>query len=368
MRWSLKLGTIAGIGLYVHATFLILVVWVAIAHWIAERNIESALAGVLFILGIFVCVVLHEFGHALAAKRYGIQTKDVTLLPIGGIARLERMPDDPKQELVVAFAGPAVNAAIAAVFFAGIALSGGGLVGSEAMRGSFVERLLAVNVMLVAFNMLPAFPMDGGRVLRALLAMRMPYLRATRIAATVGQGMALLFGFVGLFANPFLLCIALFVWIGAAQEANIVAVRAMLADVPVRAAMVTDFRTLSPHDDLGHAVDALLSGSQHDFPVVEGEELRGILSRADLIAGLSKHGRGVPVADVMRRSYETAEWGERLEGVLRKLQGAELHSMPVLRAGRLVGLVTLENIAELLMVRSALDGNNGAAASVLVRT
>jgi Zn-dependent protease len=235
MQWSISLGRLAGIPIYVHATFALLLGWIGIVYWNASGSIRSVASGVVFILALFGCVLLHELGHALAARRFGIRTRDITLLPIGGLARLERMPDRPARQLWVALAGPAVNVVIAAILFVWLVATRS-LVPFEALgvaSGSFAERLMVVNLFLVAFNMLPAFPMDGGRVLRALLAMRMDYARATRIAATVGQGAALVFGAVGLFVNPFLLLIALFVWIGATQESAAVQARSALGGVLV---------------------------------------------------------------------------------------------------------------------------------------
>jgi len=214
MRFSLQLGTLFGIPVYLHWTFLLLLGFVALS---------TGTSGVVLVLAIFACVVLHEFGHALAARRYGIGTRDVTLLPIGGVARLERMPDDPRQELVVALAGPAVNVAIAGLLGGWLVLAGTGPgVGLGLTGGSFAARLLSINLALVVFNLLPAFPMDGGRVLRALLAQRMGYVEATDLAAAIGRGMAVLFGIAGLLWNPMLILIALFVWTGAGQEAQMV--------------------------------------------------------------------------------------------------------------------------------------------------
>src|SRR5690606_35343714 len=211
MKWSTRIGTFAGIDVYVHTTFFILILWIAFAYWRVEQSVGAALAGVAFILALFACVVLHEFGHALTARRYGIRTRDITLLPIGGLARLERMPDEPIQELWVALAGPAGNVGIAAVLFASLSIAHVVALNYEfdIATGSCCANLLLVNVILVLFNALPAFPMDGGRVLRALLAMRMDYVRATQIAANMGQAMALMFGLVGLFTYPFLIFIAL---------------------------------------------------------------------------------------------------------------------------------------------------------------
>ena len=227
MKWSWKIGEFAGIGVYMHATFLLLIGWIALTSLLAGGTAASALQGVLFILLLFACVVAHEYGHALTARRYGIKTRDITLLPIGGVARLERMPDKPLQELWVALAGPAVNVVIAALLFAWLLLSGG-LAPLDTLSitgGSLLERLMVVNISLVLFNLIPAFPMDGGRVVRALLALRLEYGRATQIAATLGQGMALLLGLIGLFTNPLLIFTVLFVWIGAAQESGMAQVK-----------------------------------------------------------------------------------------------------------------------------------------------
>ena len=217
MKWSIHLVRILGIDVFLHVTFLLLLGFIAITHWLAHGSLAAVISGVGFFVALFACVLLHEYGHALAARRCGIATRDITLLPIGGVARLDRMPDKPIQELWVALAGPAVNVVIAAGVGVWLAFTGTweSLFTLSTTGGGFAERLLAVNVGLVLFNMIPAFPMDGGRVLRALLAMRLEYARATRIAATVGQGLAIAFGFAGLFSNPLLLLIAVFVWTGA---------------------------------------------------------------------------------------------------------------------------------------------------------
>ena len=227
-RWSLKIAEPFGIGVYVHVTFLLIVGWVALLQVRAGGGAAAVAGSLAFVLAIFGCVVLHELGHALAARRFGIRTRDIILLPIGGVARLERMPDDPRQELVVALAGPAVNVGIATALGLWLWLTGS-LVSADRVGlliGPFLERLLAVNVVLVLFNLVPAFPMDGGRVLRALLALRIGPLRATRLAAGLGKALAVVFGVVGFFFNPFLLFIALFIWSGAAQEVAMAEARA----------------------------------------------------------------------------------------------------------------------------------------------
>jgi Zn-dependent protease/CBS domain-containing protein len=368
MRWQWKLGTFAGIDVYMHATFLLLIVWVGYTYWLQHGTLEKVAEGILFILALFLCVVLHEYGHALTARRYGIKTRDITLYPIGGVARLERLPDKPIEELWVALMGPAVNLVIAAVLFAILYLSGGPtpMTDLTMTSGSFLARLMTVNISLVLFNLIPAFPMDGGRVLRALLAMRLEYVRATQIAANVGQGLAFLFGFIGLFNNPFLLFIAFFVWIGASQEASMVQMKNSLSGIPVTRAMLTDFKTLSARDTLAQVVGLILAGSQHDFPIVdENGRAIGILERDDLIRALSQRGQNVPVVDVMRRNLPSVDSHEMVETALMRLQESGAKALPVVHAGQLVGLITTENITEFLMIRSALKAANAVPNSIV---
>jgi len=356
MKWSFKLGRILGIDVFVHVTFLLLLGFIGVAHWLQGQSLTAAIAGVLFFSCLFLCVLLHEYGHALAARRYGIATKDITLLPIGGVARLERMPEKPAQELVVALAGPLVNVVIALSLFVGLMLSGKWQPLTElgVVQGGFAQRLLWVNLFLVVFNLLPAFPMDGGRVLRSLLAMRLPYSRATNIAAAIGKAMAILFGFIGLFVNPMLLLIALFVWIGASQEAGAVELRSSFEGVRVREAMLTDFRTLSPRDPLTTATHLLLAGSQQDFPVVENGRTVGVLLHADLFRALRERGAAATVGSVMVTDYDKVSSEEDLETALARVRPERWRTLPVIDDGLLVGLLTAENVGEMFMIRAAL--------------
>lgn len=352
MSWSIPIFRIAGIQLRIHVTFLLLLGWLALTYFSSNRSLEAAYWAVLMLM-LFVCVVLHEFGHAFAAKAFGINTPDITLLPIGGVARLERMPEEPSQELIIAAAGPAVNVGIAIVAF----LSGGHFSYPPTLRSGFISGLLTINVVLFVFNLLPAFPMDGGRVLRALLATRLSYARATQIAAVIGQGFAFLFGFLGLLGNqPFLIFIALFVYIGASQEAALAQMRDVSRRFPVSTAMVREFRTLTENATLMEAVDALLATSQHDFPVVDGSgNVAGVLTRQDLIASLRKNDPALRVGDVMRRDIPTITTGTRFEDAFRIMQECNCPAVPVLdNMKRLVGLLTPENVSELMMVQSAL--------------
>lgn len=351
MGWSIPILRVSGIQLRIHITFLLLIVWVAIGSW----------SSAVFVLLLFLCVVLHEFGHAIAAKGYGINTPDITLLPIGGVARLERIPEEPKQELVIAIAGPLVNVIIAACLY--LVIGARGHVVAALQSEDMLVRIYLINLLLVLFNLLPAFPMDGGRVLRALLATRLTYARATQVAATVGQIFAFLFGIVGLFgipgiyhANPFLIFIAFFVYLGASQEAALAQMRDVSRRFPVSSAMVREFRTLTESATLQDAVDALLATSQHDFPVLGNSgDVAGILTRHDLISALRKNDPNIPVGDVMRRGCPTVTVGTRFEDAFRIMQESNCPALPVLDGmKRLVGLLTPENVSELMMVQSAL--------------
>jgi Zn-dependent protease/predicted transcriptional regulator len=355
-RWSWRVGSIAGIRIYVHATFLVLLAWIGLSHLAQGHGFGEALAGVALIVAVFAIVVLHELGHALTARRYGIRTRDIILLPIGGVARLERMPDRPREELLVALAGPAVNVALAAALFGATALAHHELAlrGLHLVGGSFLAKLAWVNVSLAVFNLLPAFPMDGGRVLRAALAMRMDRVRATAIAATCGQAMALAFGLLGLWTNPMLVFIAFFVWIGAQEEATSVRTASVLEGLTVGDAMLREFRALSVHDAIGDAVEHMLAGFQADFPVIEGDALVGVLTREDVIRALTVRGAETPIADAMHRRFAAADAHEPLDAALPRLRDSHCDVLPVLDRRTLVGMLRLENVGELVAVRSAM--------------
>ena len=360
MKWSFKLGRFLGIDVFVHFTFLILLVVIGIAHWLPERSLATALSGMLFFSLLFLCVLLHEYGHALMARRFGVGTRDITLLPIGGVARLERIPEKPVQELWVALAGPAVNVVIALLLTAWLTLKNAWepLSTLGIADGSLVERLLAVNMGLVIFNMLPAFPMDGGRVLRAVLAMRMDHARATNIAATVGKTMAVLFAIYGLFANPMLILIAYFVWSGASQEASVAQVKAVISGACVRDAMVTQFHTVTVHTTLREMIVLMLSGAQRDFPVVKRESVIGMLAHTNILAAIQGSELETPVAAIMRTDIPTLNESELLDAVLLREREDENMSLPVLNNGVLVGMLTAENIHEYFIIRDAHRGLN----------
>jgi Zn-dependent protease len=361
MRWSWRIATVAGIPVRIHATFGLLPLWIFWDDLQRGASVLHAAEGVGLVLTLFFCVVLHEYGHALTARRFGVRTRDITLLPIGGVARLERIPERPAQEVAVALAGPAVTLLIA-LMLGGILSATGVLarLGSNpaAIQGHFLASLFVFNVGLLLFNLLPAFPMDGGRVLRALLAMRFEYIRATQVAATVGQGFAFFFAVLGLLYNPFLLLVAFFIFMAAGQEAAAVQMRSAFDGIPVARAMIRDFRTLRADEPLSRAVELLLDGNQQDFPVLgtgSGDPPLGVLTRADLLSALAAGRMDQRVGAVARTNCGVADPREMLDGVFQRMREAGCPAIPVVEAGgSIVGMLTLENVGEFAMVHAAI--------------
>jgi Zn-dependent protease len=355
MKWAWRVARIAGIDIRIHLTFLALLVWIAWVSYSSTGTIRGAVDGVLLIVLVFGIVVLHEFGHALTARKFGIKTRDITLLPIGGVASLERMPEDPRQELLVAVAGPAVNFVLAGVF-AGVAWAlGDALAPSQGLeQAALVVRLIWINLALGVFNLIPAFPMDGGRALRALLAMRLSDVRATRIAAGLGQAMALLLGIVGLFFNPVLVFIALFLWMGASGEARMAEAKFVAHGIPVSAAMVREFEAVSGDLPVAVPLRRVLETFQQDFPVVADGRVVGMLSREGMLRALASEGPEALVGTVMRRDPEQVHPNDNLDSAFLRVMSAG-EALPVVDDhGRLVGMLTSDSIGEVLLVREAL--------------
>ncbi len=354
MAWSFSLGRLLGSELRVHVTFFLLLAWVGFAAY-SNGGWPAALNNILFVLALFACVVAHEFGHALMARRYGIRTPDITLLPIGGLARLERMPEKPMQEVWVALAGPAVNVviwAILVVLGAGIQL--GSLAQIDSAGTSLLSRLAYVNLLLAAFNMIPAFPMDGGRVFRALLCMKMERAKATRIAALGGQIVAVGLGFLGLTSgNPILVLIAVFVFIAANAENQDVALRSVARRVMARDAMITEFKALSPDDTLATAAQAVIHTTQHEFPVIDQNGgLMGFVTRDRLFAALAgDHPRSDSAVSIMDTNIPQVELTSGLDKVLNGLHKGAPAIAVCTNSGHMVGYITRENIGELMVIQ-----------------
>jgi Zn-dependent protease/CBS domain-containing protein len=348
MRWSFSLGRIAGTEIKVHLTFLLVLALQAFSAY-RSGGAAAAIGSTLFVLALFLCVLLHEFGHVLMARRFGVRTPDILLLPIGGVARLERIPEAPRQELLVALAGPAVTLVVAGVLYA--LVYGAGLGGS-------VADLAQLNTLLLLFNLIPAFPMDGGRVLRAVLSSRVGLQRATRVAAGIGQLVAVAMGIAGLVMsppNPILLLIAFFVFLGAGAELAAVQTRVEGRGITVTQMMVTDFRSIAVYSTLAEATALLLAGEQREFPVVDNwGHVEGVLTRDDLIRGLSERGGAASVADSMTTGAPAVYPAMPFEEALGRLRASRLRALPVVdAAGKLVGLLTMDNITDLLLVRRA---------------
>jgi Zn-dependent protease len=356
MQWTFRIGRVFGTDLKVHLTFLLLVAWWAYAGYV-EGGLSVALWSGVALLALFACVVLHEFGHVLMARRFGVRTPDVILLPIGGVARLERMPDEPRQELLIALAGPAVTLTIAALLYLALQLAGNppASLALQPDDTSLVHFLMAANVYLLLFNLIPAFPMDGGRVLRALLASRLGLLRGTRIAARLGRLLAVAGGLYALFAvnSPFLALLAFFIFVGAGAEAAAVETRSAGTGLQVAQMMVTDFRTVPIHATLAQAAELLLATEQREFPVVDNlGRTEGILTRDNLIRSLGQLGPLAAVADAMTTRAPVVAPTLGFPEALERLRASGLPALPVIDAsGALVGLLTRDNISDLLLVR-----------------
>lgn len=351
--WSLPLFEVAGIPIRVHFTFFLLLVWI---YFGMKSN--GGVEWVGFVVSIFVCVLLHELGHALVAKRYGIITKHITLYPIGGVAMLDGKPK-PREELAIAFAGPAVNLVIAAALFP-IVLAIYGKVDYTTnldTRGGFLSAVLVGNLGLAIFNLVPAFPMDGGRVLRAALGLRLNERAATQIAAGVGQALAIALFFVAVFSGEVLLCIiALFVFFGAHQELAVTMARSLLEGHTVAEAMQTQFRTIESGASMDQAAHMLIDGSQHDFPVVLGDQVLGMLSRNSIARGLAMEGPSGFVAGNMTREFKRAEPGTPLDSAIELFSDGDPSPILVLEDGdRLVGMLTSEGLSEFIMLAHARD-------------
>lgn len=353
--WSVRLGRVAGIDVYAHGTFLLLLAWIAGASLLRGLGPRSAAGAVGLILAVFGIVVLHELGHALAARRFGIRTRDILLLPIGGVASLERIPEKPTQELLVAIAGPAVNVFLAILFFALARLTGSPLEAAslDLQSGSILGSLVWVNVSLALFNILPAFPMDGGRVLRALLGFQLGFERSTEIAARVGQAMAVAFGVIGVFANPMLVFVALFVWMGAKQEAEMAALKALLQGVRAEQAMTTAFLRVDAREPLLRAIDRTLHGTV-TLLVHSGDSILGVLSRDELVAALSAFGPHAPVGSAIRSTTVPAEGTQPLEDVMQRLSEQTANAAIVEEHGEIAGIITHASIAYLIATRAAM--------------
>ena len=356
MGWSLTIGRIAGTDIRLHFTFLLFLVWIGLADYL-QGGPAAALDSIAFILLVFLCVTLHEFGHIAMARRFGIRTPQVILSPIGGIASLERMPEKPRQELLVALAGPLVNVVIVLLMMAVFGFGIANFTRIDFDTATLAERLFVVNIVLVLFNMVPAFPMDGGRVLRAVLAMTLGAPRATALAARIGQGFAFLFVLLGLFYNPILIFVGVFIYFAAASEEQSATFTGFASKLRVKDAMEPSPVLLLEEDPLSRAVESLLSSPQKEFPVVDhAGRIVGLLDRDAMIMGLSSQGAEAPVGSAMRPCQPLFTEQPLVEAFSRMRSGGARAAVVIDQGGKVAGILTQENIAEMMMVENARPG------------
>lgn len=360
MNWSLKLLKVKGIDIKVHLTFVLILIWAAYRWSVSTgEGMQGALFGIVATLLLFLSVTLHELGHSLQALKYGVKVRNITLMPMGGLAHMESIPEDPNKELRIALAGPLVNFAIAALLIGlGALLDARALISFDELIESLgrvswsglLAYLTSTNIILGLFNLIPAFPMDGGRILRALLARKMDHAKATRIAAQIGQGLALLMGLWGFMSGSWtLVLIAIFVWMGAGQESQGAQVKHTLGGATVGQAMTRSPQVLRVNDSLSKAVELTLTTSQADFPVLEwgSNRVAGLLSEIDLLRGLQSLGAGAAVREVMRSRIAFVAPDEPLHAAQQKMLMGRTRALPVLNPeGELIGLLTADDINE----------------------
>jgi Zn-dependent protease/predicted transcriptional regulator len=354
MKYSLGLGKISGIRIEIHWTFLIVIVWIIFSSLRTSPDSQDAIWSILVVLAVFLCVVLHELGHALAAKRFDIKTTSITLLPIGGLAQMEQIPEKPKEELIIALAGPAVNLIIAALLFPVTNVSSFSDVAEldrNISPGNFLFSIMTLNVWLAVFNLIPAFPMDGGRVFRALLSFRMGHAKATRLAASVGQILAICFVFFGFFYNPFLIFIGLFIYVGAESESIYARTKSMLQGFTIKDVLMREIPVIDKNASVSEAVGKLLNSQNKNFVVTDAGNPVGTLSRDEIIRALHEQNDKILIDKIKKDSPVYFPTTTPLDRVWREIQTNKI--ILVADNGKLEGIVDDENLAEFILIRSA---------------
>ncbi|MEZ6087872.1 MAG: site-2 protease family protein [Pirellulaceae bacterium] len=355
MSRRIKVGTFFGVALFLHWTFFLLPAWMAYLEWSYGGDwIDISLTTILIGL-LFTCVILHEYGHVLAARAFGVGTRDITMLPIGGVARLERMPEEPWQELIVAVAGPAVNVLIATTLGIGIAVAYGVDLDLSDESNMFAHKIFAMNIALVVFNMIPAFPMDGGRVFRSAASMLTNHRRATWLAMRVGQGIALVLFVIGvrnMQDYPFVPFIAAFIfWVGM-MEYRQVDIASQVKDLRVRDAMIRKFATADIDEPLSELADLAADQLQSVFPVTEHGIYRGVLQLEELAVAMRQPGAGRKAGEIMRWDTITVDQDESLEDVLVGMPRG-MGQIPVLNdLHQVVGLLDTETCLRRIALRT----------------
>lgn len=358
MKGTFKIGKVAGIGLFIHWTFSLLIAFIVFINYRTGYNAIQILWSVVFILCVFVTVVMHELGHALAAKNYGIQTKDITLLPIGGLARLDRIPEKPLEELIVAFAGPLVNIILALITGSFITIPDNpealvAQLSAGVNASNFFLNFYIVNIVLAIFNLIPAFPMDGGRVLRALLAFKFKRHVATKIAARIGQFIAMGFILIGFFSNPFLIFIGVFVMISAQMETEHTKSKFILKGFKVRDVLMTQYQTIDVNEPIKTATKLILDSQSKLYLITENGAPVGTLNRDQVILALSEYGENTVIRNVMNKNLIYLDIETLLEDILELVSSNKSNLMLVMDQGKLAGTLDTENLLEFLLIRAA---------------
>jgi len=358
MAGAFKLISIKGIRLFVHWTFLFLVGWVVLVNARLGNNIEQLAWSVLFIVAVFACVALHEFGHALVASRFGIQAKNIILLPIGGIASIEKFPGNPKQELAISIAGPMVNFAIAgilALFLHPFMFLWETPPDVSITHGhDFLYNLYAVNIGLAAFNLIPAFPLDGGRILRALLGFKLNYIRATTIVATLGKIIAGLFIVAGLvFFNLVLLVIGIFIIFSASAEEHYLRLKALVQGIKIKDIQMYDYNSLESKTTVKEAASVLMNNHSKYFIVMDGPHPIGSINRIEIIKAIAEMKYEIAVGDLLRKGLSYLDGEKEADTVLEKLAASDERLYPVMENGLFTGVINFNQIIEYLLIHKA---------------
>jgi len=351
MRWSFQIAKFFGIPIRVHITFFLLLIFIGL-YGSRLQGARSGLFGIVSIILIFLCVIIHEFAHSLVARKYGVKIKDIILLPIGGVSEMEELPSQPKQEINVALAGPLTSIVLSLIFFFAYRLlfPEAKAVNISIFQGNLLLNLFAINLMLAIFNLIPAFPMDGGRVLRGILGLKMGLLQATRVAVGIGEFLAILFFFFGLFFNPWLALIAVFIFLGAEGEKRATELKVEISDVPVRVAMLSNVEAISPDVTLSQVLEKICHGLQQDFPIMEGKEVLGILSRGTFFSALHNHSKETKVREIMSREFTSTSEDAPLSEAFQRMNSEKLSVLPVMQGKIFKGLISLEQIGKYHML------------------
>jgi len=352
---SIQLGRIWGIPVRIHITFLALVAIIGVEGYLKGGGLAEAGLSMLLIVALFACVTLHELAHSLVARSYGVRVESITLLPLGGIAAMQEMPRQPHEEAVMAIAGPMASVLIATLLGAVIHFTG--YTGPVTHYGQpWLTMLMGTNVAIAIFNLIPAFPMDGGRVLRAVLAHYIGLVRATGIAVSLGQGLAVCMALAGIFLfkmNLLLVLIAVFIFFGAGQEGQQVRAQAVLDHITAGQAMVTRFETLNRDAPLTIALGYATEGYQHDFPVVAGDTIVGLVTRQDLLSALHHLGPQHTVGEVMTTQICQVPPEATLTDVYRRIAVGGCGIVLVRYGDRIVGLVSPESIRDQMVAAAS---------------